>query len=312
MNLASSAAVAALALHAGTPRATSDLLWLHRRAESVRARSRMRTSTVSGHAFPFAGLHLSADHEHSTSSDLVSAQPHLDIAPILFFVPLELSGGEPEVRRDAPAGTEAGEVADLGGERKGRDELDALEALEGPDDAGQRGGPGKPVRLVQERPVLLVRRLGCADRRPERCLGSGIAEVDAAQPCPECVAPGLPERASGGPLVPYHAVAAQEREHMLERTGALGLQVVERVRQLAHPLDLAGRHPYLLQLACHGQPREPRRIVPVVLPRPGIRRCRHLERRYRHDGDAAGREPAGRHESGAACLVDAQGRRRES
>lgn len=93
MNLASSAAVAALALHAGTPRATSDLLWLHRRAESVRARSRMRTSTVSGHAFPFAGLHLSADHEHSTSSDLVSAQPHLDIAPILFFVPLELSEG---------------------------------------------------------------------------------------------------------------------------------------------------------------------------------------------------------------------------
>ena len=93
MNLASSAAVAALALHAGMPRATSDLLWLHRRAESVRARSRMRTSTGSGHAFPFAGLHLSADHEHSTSSDLVSAQPHLDIAPILFLAALELSEG---------------------------------------------------------------------------------------------------------------------------------------------------------------------------------------------------------------------------
>jgi len=93
MNLPSSAAVAAFALHGATPLESSDLLRSQRRCESVRARSRTLASTDAGHALPLAGQHLVAAHAPSTSRLLSSWQPHLVIAPSLWASAPGLSDG---------------------------------------------------------------------------------------------------------------------------------------------------------------------------------------------------------------------------
>lgn len=85
--------MAALALQPCTPRPTIDLLRSHSRWESVLARSRILGSTEAGHALPFAGRLLAADHAPSTSSVLSSLLPHLDIAPRRTESALEDSAG---------------------------------------------------------------------------------------------------------------------------------------------------------------------------------------------------------------------------
>lgn len=49
----------------------------------------------------------------------------------------------------------------------------------------------------------------------ERCLQSGVPEVDDAQPLPEVVVPGLLHLPSGSPLLPDDPMPADEREHAL-------------------------------------------------------------------------------------------------